>query len=227
MLSLYENSLLITFLLFRIRILFRIDYGKREKLIRAHRNAPLIFSRTCWRQKIFAGYYALTGFLLQFKTSSFSYLSAFFTGFGILNYTGCVNALGNLPCGKLRKGAENKLRFAHVVSKILSFKPFDFFVFFNRNIAPLPVNNIGENGIFVFTFYFMIFPVIGKFIAGFLPHHSLLILLFAYAMLFPVFPCSVKRSGRITHILDAFVADFGEPKLDGFSFGAGHRLNKP
>ncbi|MCX6223223.1 MAG: hypothetical protein NTV01_00465 [Bacteroidia bacterium] len=52
----------------------------------------------------------------------------------------------------------------------------------------------------------MILPVIGEFISGFLAHHPLLDPLFTSPMLLPVFPCTIKRTGRIAHVLQALIS---------------------
>lgn len=71
----------------------------------------------------------------------------------------------------------------------------------------------------------MILPVVDQLVAGFLPHHPLLNPLLAAPVLPPVFPGAVEGTGRITHVLDALVADFGQPELDRLGLGAGNRLD--
>src|SRR5665648_1289790 len=83
------------------------------------------------------------------------------------------------------------------------------------------MNNIGQNSVFVFFGYFMIFPIIGELVAGFLPHHSLLNPFFASAVLLPVVPGSVQRPCRVRHVLHPFITCFSQPEFYRFSLGLG------
>lgn len=73
--------------------------------------------------------------------------------------------------------------------------------------------------------YTVIFPVVGQLVAGFLPHHPMLDPFFATAMLQPVFPRAVNRTGRVAHILTAFIADLCQPLFERLGFWRGNGVD--
>jgi len=72
----------------------------------------------------------------------------------------------------------------------------------------------------------MFAPVVGQFVAGFLPGHALGNPLLATTVLLPGLARTVQGEGWVGHLLHALVAHFGEPELDGFGFRAGYGLHQ-
>jgi hypothetical protein len=70
-------------------------------------------------------------------------------------------------------------------------------------------------------------PVVGEFVAGFLPGHALLDPLLAAAMLLPSGSGAFERESRVGHFLHPLVAGAGKPKFDWFGFRAGNTLDEP
>ena len=88
------------------------------------------------------------------------------------------------------------------------------------------MDEVGKNGVFLALFDIVIGPVVGEFIAGFLPGHALLDPLVAAAMFLPSGAGAFERKRGIGHFLHPLVADFGEPELDRFGFRAWNALDE-
>ncbi|MEI2746229.1 MAG: hypothetical protein V9G22_12710 [Ottowia sp.] len=69
-------------------------------------------------------------------------------------------------------------------------------------------------------------PVVGEFVARFLPAHALLDPLVAAALLLPGLAGTVQRLGGVGNLLHTLVAHLGQPQLDGLGLGAGHGLHQ-
>lgn len=81
------------------------------------------------------------------------------------------------------------------------------------------MNDIGEKNKLIRFLYTTFFPVIGSFISGFLPGHSLLDPLFASAQFLPVLPGPLQTLLRVADFLHSFVTCFGQPFFKWFSLG--------
>ena len=69
-------------------------------------------------------------------------------------------------------------------------------------------------------------PVVGEFVAGFLPGHALLNPLVAAAMFLPGDAGAFESAGGVGHFLHPLVADFGQPEFDRLGLGAGNALDE-
>ena len=69
-------------------------------------------------------------------------------------------------------------------------------------------------------------PVVGEFVAGFLPGHALLNPLLAAAMFLPGGAGAFEGAGGVGHLLHPLVTDFGQPEFDRLGLGAGNALDE-
>ena len=70
-------------------------------------------------------------------------------------------------------------------------------VFLYLHSCPFPVDDVGQDGKFLFLADLVIFPVTGQFVAGLLAGHPLLNPLFASALLLPVLRFSSYTGGWV------------------------------
>lgn len=98
-------------------------------------------------------------------------------------------------------------------------------LFSSGNAATFLVDNVGEDGVFLFSRDLVVFPVVGELIAGLRAHQPLLDPLFAPPVLPPEFTGAVERADGVAHVLNALVPYLGDPELDGMGLRAGDGLD--
>ena len=113
-----------------------------------------------------------------------------------------------------------------MIAQILSSQPFHIHVGSDADTAPFLMNEVGENGVFLALLDVVRGPEVSEFVAGFLPGHALLNPLFAATIFLPSGAGAFEGASGVGHFLHALVADLGQPKFDGLSFGAGNTLHK-
>ena len=92
--------------------------------------------------------------------------------------------------------------------------------------APFLMDEVGENGVFIAFLDVVRGPVVGEFVAGFLPGHALLNPLVAAAMFLPGGTGAFEGAGGVGHFLHPLVADLGQPEFDRLGLGAGNALDE-
>ncbi len=79
-----------------------------------------------------------------------------------------------------------------MVAQVLGFEAFQVLMLLGLDPGPLFVDDVGQDGEFSARLHFMPGPVIGQFVAGFLPGHPLRDPLLAAAKPEPVFTRSIQ-----------------------------------
>src|SRR5258705_12529179 len=100
-----------------------------------------------------------------------------------------------------------------MISQILLFKPFNFFMLFDSKIRPFFMNNISQNCKFFGLTNYVRLPVISQFISRLLSHHPTLYPFFTPTHFLPIFTTSVNRFLWIRNILYALITYLGQPKF--------------
>ena len=177
------------------------------------------------RQEIATRHHGLPGLAFQLIAGLASDPATCLGGSFVLRHAGGVYVFRNLPGGQFGQCRKNQFRFAHVVAQVMTFKALQVLVFIDADPGPFLVNDVGQDGELTALLDVMVAPVVGELVARFLPGHALLNPLVAAPMLLPGLTGSVQRQGRIGQLLHAFIADLGQPQLDGLGLGAGDGLD--
>ena len=170
------------------------------------------FGSTIRRQEVLAGHDFPAGRGFKFQAGAFRNLTA--------------SLRGNLAGGEFREGGKDEFGLVHVVAEILGFETLQVLVRLDADAAPFLVDDIGQDGIFIFLFDVMSRPVVGELVTSLLPGHALLNPLVAATMFLPGGAGAFEAEGGVGHFLHPFVADFGEPQLDRLGLGAGDALDE-
>ena len=113
-----------------------------------------------------------------------------------------------------------------MVAEVLGFETFQNLVGIDADAAPFLMDEVGEDGVFIAFLDVVRGPIVGEFVAGFLPGHALLNPLVAAAMLLPGGAGAFEGTGGVGHFLHPLVADAGEPEFDRLGLGAGNALDE-
>lgn len=71
--------------------------------------------------------------------------------------------------GKFGEGSEDEFGLTHVVAEVLGFQVLEILVRLDADSAPLLMDDIGEDGVFILFLDLVCSPIVGEFVAGLLP----------------------------------------------------------